>query len=173
MESRTTFRVSAGEEMRDLPPAFEVGGHVQIWGRIQSREYVKKLDDDDDGKKGGVRSIGEQAGICRLTVQSSRYPLLQSCCMCSKIAIRKPEHCRLFIGSEYTVRGETCSRRYIHIFCGVGHGQRRQRRSEKASGQASGGKSVVVIQFSERRSRHVRWEEFFKQSGAGDPAVPI
>lgn len=23
---------------------FEVGGHVQIWGRIQSREYVKKLD---------------------------------------------------------------------------------------------------------------------------------
>lgn len=25
---------------------FEVGGHVQIWGRIQSREYVKKLDDE-------------------------------------------------------------------------------------------------------------------------------
>ena len=24
--------------------AFEVGGHVQIWGRIQSREYVKKLE---------------------------------------------------------------------------------------------------------------------------------
>ena len=29
---------------------FEVGGHVQIWGRIQSREYVKKLDDDTTEK---------------------------------------------------------------------------------------------------------------------------
>ena len=25
--------------------SFEVGGHAQIWGRIQSREYVKKLDE--------------------------------------------------------------------------------------------------------------------------------
>lgn len=25
---------------------FEVGGHVQIWGRIQSREYVKKMEGD-------------------------------------------------------------------------------------------------------------------------------
>ena len=24
---------------------FEVGAHVQIWGRIQSRDYVKKLDE--------------------------------------------------------------------------------------------------------------------------------
>lgn len=24
---------------------FEIGGHVQVWGRIQSREYVKKFDD--------------------------------------------------------------------------------------------------------------------------------
>ena len=31
---------------------FEVGGHVQIWGRIQSREYVKKLDDDTTEKRG-------------------------------------------------------------------------------------------------------------------------
>lgn len=30
---------------------FEVGGHVQIWGRIQSREYVKKLDDDTAQKR--------------------------------------------------------------------------------------------------------------------------
>ena len=30
---------------------FEVGGHVQIWGRIQSREYVKKLDDDTTEKR--------------------------------------------------------------------------------------------------------------------------
>lgn len=27
--------------------AFEVGGHVQIYGRIQSREYVKKLSETD------------------------------------------------------------------------------------------------------------------------------
>lgn len=26
---------------------FEVGTHVQIWGRIQSREYIKKLDNGD------------------------------------------------------------------------------------------------------------------------------
>lgn len=30
---------------------FEVGGHVQIWGRIQSREYVKKLEDDFTEKR--------------------------------------------------------------------------------------------------------------------------
>lgn len=26
--------------------SFEVGGHVQVWGRIQSRDYMKKLDGD-------------------------------------------------------------------------------------------------------------------------------
>lgn len=26
---------------------FEVGNHVQIWGRIQSREYVKKINEDE------------------------------------------------------------------------------------------------------------------------------
>ena len=30
---------------------FEVGGHVQVWGRIQSREYVKKLDDQSTEKR--------------------------------------------------------------------------------------------------------------------------
>lgn len=30
---------------------FEVGGHVQIWGRIQSREYVKKLEDESTEKR--------------------------------------------------------------------------------------------------------------------------
>ncbi len=30
---------------------FEVGGHVQVWGRIQSREYVKKLDNDTTEKR--------------------------------------------------------------------------------------------------------------------------
>ena len=26
---------------------FEVGTHVEIWGRIQSREYVKRINDDE------------------------------------------------------------------------------------------------------------------------------
>ena len=30
---------------------FEVGVHVQIWGRIQSREYVKRLNEDDVEKR--------------------------------------------------------------------------------------------------------------------------
>lgn len=30
---------------------FEVGGHVQIWGRIQSREYVKKLNEESAQKR--------------------------------------------------------------------------------------------------------------------------
>ncbi len=30
---------------------FEVGGHVQIWGRIQIREYFKRLEDDTAEKR--------------------------------------------------------------------------------------------------------------------------
>lgn len=30
---------------------FEVGGHVQVWGRIQSREYVKKISEDEIEKR--------------------------------------------------------------------------------------------------------------------------
>ena len=31
--------------------ALRFGGHVWIWGCIQSREYVKKLDDDTTEKR--------------------------------------------------------------------------------------------------------------------------
>ena len=31
--------------------SFEVGAHVQVWGRIQSREYVKKIDENDVEKR--------------------------------------------------------------------------------------------------------------------------
>ena len=31
--------------------AFEVGGHVLIWGRIQSREYIKKLSETETEKR--------------------------------------------------------------------------------------------------------------------------
>ena len=37
--------------------AFEVGGHVLIWGRIQSREYIKKLEEDRNRKKDGIRGV--------------------------------------------------------------------------------------------------------------------
>ncbi|MCM1256545.1 MAG: single-stranded DNA-binding protein [Roseburia sp.] len=30
---------------------FEVGSHVEIWGRIQSREYVKKIDENETEKR--------------------------------------------------------------------------------------------------------------------------
>lgn len=30
---------------------FEVGGHTQIWGRIQSREYMKKIDEEESEKR--------------------------------------------------------------------------------------------------------------------------
>ena len=29
---------------------FEVGGHIQIWGRVQSREYVKKISEEETEK---------------------------------------------------------------------------------------------------------------------------
>lgn len=31
--------------------SFEVGGHVQVWGRIQSRDYMKKLEGDVTEKR--------------------------------------------------------------------------------------------------------------------------
>lgn len=31
--------------------AFQVGGHVLVWGRIQSREYVKKIGESDTEKR--------------------------------------------------------------------------------------------------------------------------
>ncbi|HBN55810.1 MAG TPA: single-stranded DNA-binding protein [Lachnospiraceae bacterium] len=30
---------------------FEVGGHTQIWGRIQSREYMKKIDEEESERR--------------------------------------------------------------------------------------------------------------------------
>ena len=31
--------------------AFQVGGHVLIWGRIQSREYMKKISEDETERR--------------------------------------------------------------------------------------------------------------------------
>lgn len=30
--------------------SFEVGGHIQIWGRVQSREYVKRISEEETEK---------------------------------------------------------------------------------------------------------------------------
>lgn len=39
---------------------FEVGGHIQIWGRVQSREYVKKINEEESEKHGCLRSFCKQ-----------------------------------------------------------------------------------------------------------------
>ena len=46
MGNRTTFPVSAGEENARFATTFEIGTHVLVTGRIQSREYVKKISED-------------------------------------------------------------------------------------------------------------------------------
>lgn len=53
------------------------------------------------------------------------------------------------------------SRRYIHIFCGVGMGKTSAALG-KGFREASGGKSVVVIRFLKKKHTCER-EEFFKQ----------
>ena len=48
--------------------AFEVGGHVLIWGRIQSREYIKKLSESQTEKRTAYEEIGRAS--CRERVSS-------------------------------------------------------------------------------------------------------
>ena len=43
-------RICWGRNAR-FSSTFEVGGHVQVWGRIQSRDYMKKLDGDITEKR--------------------------------------------------------------------------------------------------------------------------
>ena len=31
--------------------SFAIGGHIQLWGRIQSREYQKKIDENEYEKR--------------------------------------------------------------------------------------------------------------------------
>ncbi|MCD7885069.1 MAG: single-stranded DNA-binding protein [Lachnospiraceae bacterium] len=40
---------------------FEVGHHVQVWGRIQSREYVKKIDEDT-----AIRRVAYEVSVSKL-----------------------------------------------------------------------------------------------------------
>lgn len=51
MENQIIFHASAGEEMQGLHPGLKSEGHVQVWGRIQSREYVKKLSETETEKR--------------------------------------------------------------------------------------------------------------------------
>ena len=45
---------------------FEVGSHVQIWGRIQSREYQKKISEEEYEKR-----IAYEVSVSKLEYQSS------------------------------------------------------------------------------------------------------
>ena len=40
-----------GRRLAFLASAFEVGGHVLIWGRIQSREYMKRIGENETEKR--------------------------------------------------------------------------------------------------------------------------
>ncbi len=51
MENLTTFHVSAGGRNARYASGFEVGEHVQLLGRIQSREYVKRISDTETEKR--------------------------------------------------------------------------------------------------------------------------
>ena len=44
--------------------AFAVGGHVLIWGRIQSREYVKKLGENQAEKRKDFKFYEDQTRRC-------------------------------------------------------------------------------------------------------------
>ena len=44
---------------------FEVGAHVQIWGRIQSREYQKKISEEEYEKRGAY-----EVSVSKLEYQS-------------------------------------------------------------------------------------------------------
>ena len=40
----------AGGRNARFASTFEVGGHIQIWGRVQSRDYVKKISEEETEK---------------------------------------------------------------------------------------------------------------------------
>ena len=55
---------------------FGVGTRILIWGRVQSREYTKKVSETECEKTRGVRGIREQTGMrgtrrmCGIMLQS-------------------------------------------------------------------------------------------------------
>jgi len=51
MGNQITSHASAGGRNARFASGFEVGGHAQIWGRIQSREYVKKLSETESERR--------------------------------------------------------------------------------------------------------------------------
>ncbi len=51
MENLITYHVSAGEGNARYASAFEVGGHVLLWGRIQSSEYMKRIGENETQKR--------------------------------------------------------------------------------------------------------------------------
>ena len=43
--------IAWGRNARCLLGRLEVGGHLQIWGRVQSREYTKKISEEQVEKR--------------------------------------------------------------------------------------------------------------------------
>lgn len=51
MANQITYHVSHGDEMRGFASTIEVGGHLQVQGRVQSREYTKKINEEETEKR--------------------------------------------------------------------------------------------------------------------------
>ena len=50
-ENQIIFPASHGEETPAMLPRFAVGSRVRVWGRVQSREYTKKLSETQCEKR--------------------------------------------------------------------------------------------------------------------------
>lgn len=47
MVSQIIYHVYAGEGMQGMPDNLSVGSRIQLWGRIQSREYQKRVGENN------------------------------------------------------------------------------------------------------------------------------
>ena len=47
MASRIIFHVYVGDVMPDMQEIFQSGSRIQLWGRIQSREYQKRVGENN------------------------------------------------------------------------------------------------------------------------------
>lgn len=54
--------------------SFEVGGHIQVWGRVQSREYNKKINDEESEKR-----VAYEVSVSKIEFMSKEdYPEIES-----------------------------------------------------------------------------------------------
>ena len=62
MASPITSPVSAGARNARFASGFEVGTRVRIWGRVQSREYTKKITETECEKRIAYEVSNQQVG---------------------------------------------------------------------------------------------------------------